>query len=242
MAAAGLVCVVLAGIVMAALSILGRRPAMVRRLGRAVIAGPIAALVLLVLGCVLLAIGTEGVGRILASIGAVLALALAGFSVGLLVLRLRAPRVENVAVSRDGIVLHYTSGLVTMRWEDLTSLEPVEPQGAMPGGIGYRIRASSPSQKALPFSSRLIARIARQPYDGLLALPGGPREVEAMLKRLRRYMREPGARRELPGPGGSMGAPPTVGDVRGMAGRAGVRTGGISPRQGPGPKQGGRRG
>ena len=242
MAAVGLIFVVLAGIVMAVLSILGRRPAMVQRLGRAVIGGPIAALVFLLVGCVLLALGTNGVGRVLAIIGAVLALALAGFSVGLLVLRLRAPRVENVSVSRDGIELHYTSGPVTMRWDDLSSLEPVEAKGAMPGGIGYRIKPNSASQKALPFSTRLISRLARQPYDGLLALPGGPREVETMLKRMRRYLREQGARRELPGPGGSMGAPPTVGDVRGMAGRAGgMRTGGISPRHGPGPR-GGRRG
>jgi hypothetical protein len=243
MATAGLICIILAGLVMAVLSIAGRRPALVQRLGRAVVAGPIAALVLLLVGCVLLAIGATGVIKIVAIVGAVLALAMAGFSIGLLMLRLRAPRVENVSVSRDGIVLLYSTGPVTMRWDDIVSLEPVEAQGSVPGGIGYRIRPKSPSEKALPFSTRLMAKIARQPYDGLLALPGGPREVDAMLKRLRRYWREPGARRELPGPSGSIGAPPTMGDVRRLAGGAGgVRQGGISPRQGgTGPRQGGGR-
>jgi hypothetical protein len=242
MSTAGLICVILAALVMGALSIAARRPALVQRLGRAVIAGPIAALVLLLAGCILLALGSTGALRIVTIVGAVITLALAGFSVGLLLLRLRAPRVENVSVSRDGIVLQYATGLVTMRWEDLVSLEPVEATGSMPAGIGYRIRPKSPSEKALPFTTRLMSKIARQPYDGLLALPGGPREVDAMLKRLRRYWREPGARRELPGPGGSMGAPPTIGDVRRMAGGAGgIRPGGISPRQGggSGPRQGG---
>ncbi len=241
MAIAGLVCIIVAGLLIALVAFAGRRPEMVRRIGKAAVAGPIVALVLLMVGCILEAVATDGVSRVLAIIGAIAALALVGFSVGLLLLRLRGARVENVSVTRDGVMLIYNNtGPVTMRWEDLTSLEQIEPRDSLPGGIGYRIKKGSPSEKALPFSTRIMSKLARQSYDGLLAIPGGTRDIDPMLKKLRRYWREPGARRELPGSTGSMGAPPMIGDVSRMTGgMGGARQSSAGPRQagGPGPRR-----
>ncbi len=243
MVTTGLILVALAALILGGMAVIARRPAMVQRLGRNIIAGPVAALVFLVVGFILIAVGASGFGRIAAIVGAVLAIALVGSSGALLLLRLRAPRVENVSVSNEGLVLVYSTGPITVRWEDITSLEAVQAQGAIPAGISYKMRKGSASEKAIPFATRMMSKLARQPFDGLLALPGGPREVEAMLKRLRRYWREPGARRELPSPGGSIGAPPTMGDTRRMTSAGGARQqGGVPPKQGgvP-PRQGNRR-
>lgn len=155
-------------------------------------------LAIVMVGFILEAIASRGVGHIISIVAAVLVAVLLGVSAGGLWLRFRTPQLTNIDIGRDGLLLTYTSGPITIRWDDIASLDLVAATAQLPAGISYIITKGTPSDKARPYQVRLMHTIARMPYDGLLAMPPDAGPVDQLLKRLNKYRKEPASRRELP--------------------------------------------